>query len=143
MKLNINDSSLVVLKPDSLLNPNESIEKNLDMFGGFLKTDSRIFNAFSALLRAIGIFSFKMKVSKIPTDFSKLVLCLTILIANKSKVIIIDEDDVCLRFSEEDWFLWETFIHKIKDTGVIILVISEKRTNLVAVDKLVTVVDKK
>lgn len=48
MKLNINDSSLVLLKPDSLLNPNETIEKNLDMFGGFLKTDSRIFNAFSA-----------------------------------------------------------------------------------------------
>lgn len=84
-----------------------------------------------------------MKVSKIPTDFSKLVLCMTILIANKSKVIIIDEDDVCVKFSEEDWFLWETFIHKIKDTGVIILVISQKRTNLVAVDKLVTVVDKK
>jgi len=58
-------------------------------------------------------------------------------------VIIIDEDDVCLKFSEEDWFLWETFIHKIKDTGVIVLIISVKRTNLVAVDKLVTVVDKK
>lgn len=110
---------------------------NIKFYGGLLKSDARLYNSFISLLEKIGVSSVKTKIKDIKSDFVKCLLNLMIAISNKTKLIIIDEDEICKGFTEENWALWEIFLHKTKELKIIVLIISEKRTNLLAVDKLV------